>query len=284
MMKKHILKFIISGCLCCVSYNSIAQNTIDIETQTLEEDKKSTQAVAITTYPQRYGLRVGLDLFRTTRSFYDKSYKGFEVTGDYRLTQKLFAAIEVGHDNLSKNLNSYGYTGTGMFAKLGIDYNFYENWLSEEDMMYVGARYGYSNFSQTLDWYQPYTTNPYFSTERIDINKKYSGLSAHWLEFVAGIKAKMFSNVFMGFTMRLTGLVAQKQPDGFENQYIPGFNRKYSGAIGVDFNYTVSYLIPLTTKKKKVKKDELNNELNEQPKSSETEDLDFINKNKKHVK
>lgn len=286
MIKKHILRFIISGSMCLMSFLALAQETpIDIETKTLEEPK-TTQAVAITTSPQRYGLRVGIDLFKITRSMYDKTYNGFEVVGDYRLTKKIFATAEFGHDNISKNENSFGYTAKGAYGKIGIDYNLYENWLDREDMLYIGARYGYSSFSQTLDWYTPYTTNPYFPTDRIDVNKQYNGLSAHWLEFVTGIKTRVFSDVFMGFTLRLNALISQKQPDDFENQYIPGFSRKYSGAIGVGFNYTVTYLIPFSTdkKKKKAKDKLLNTTETEQVHTAESEDLKFINENKKHVK
>jgi hypothetical protein len=39
------------------------------------------------------------------------------------------------------------------------------------------------------------------------------------------------------------------KPSGFDNLYIPGFNRTYDGSFGVGFNYTVSYFIPLYKKK-----------------------------------
>jgi hypothetical protein len=38
----------------------------------------------------RYGLRVGIDLFKLTRGLYDEGYKGIEFVGDYRLTKKYF--------------------------------------------------------------------------------------------------------------------------------------------------------------------------------------------------
>ena len=37
-------------------------------------------------YKQRYGLRVGADLSRLVRPFFDKDYYGLELVGDYRLT------------------------------------------------------------------------------------------------------------------------------------------------------------------------------------------------------
>ncbi len=244
-MNMRILKSIISGCLLlCASY-SFSQNKQEVKTN-------NTTATGIPkVYPQRYGLRVGLDLFRTTRGLYDKSYKGFEVTGDYRFSKNLFLAAELGHDNMTKNKSTYGFTTNGQYIRLGVNYNLYQNWMDREDQIYIGGRYGFSTFSQTLNWYKPYTTNDYFPNNPVDIDREYSGLSAHWIEFVTGVNTRMFNNVFMGFSLRLTALISQKQPNDFENLYIPGFNQKYSGAIGVGFNYTVSYLIPLYKSNKK---------------------------------
>jgi hypothetical protein len=39
----------------------------------------------------RYGLRVGVDLSKLARSFYEDNYKGLEIVGDYRLTKKILA-------------------------------------------------------------------------------------------------------------------------------------------------------------------------------------------------
>ena len=85
---------------------------------------------------------------------------------------------------------------------------------------------------------------------------EYNGLSAHWVELVGGVKAELFSNLFMGFSVRLKSLVSNKKPEGFDNLYIPGFDRKYNGNIGVGFNYTLSYFIPLY--KTQAKKEEAN--------------------------
>ncbi|MDR0229935.1 MAG: DUF6048 family protein [Flavobacteriaceae bacterium] len=286
MRHKHTLKYIISSILCITTTLSSAQETpLVIEKQTdLPAEKSTPEFPAV--HPQRYGLRVGVDLFKLTRSFYDDIYQGFEVVGDYRVKKNMFAVAEIGHDKISRTQSTFGYTAKGGYARIGVDINLYENWLDREDMLYVGGRYGYSNFSQTLDWYKPYTTNPYFPSEKIDINKTYSGLSAHWLEFVTGIKTRVFSNVFMGFTLRINALITQKQPGDFENQYIPGFGKKHSGAIGVGFNYTVTYLIPFTTdkKKKEAKAKQVDPNLPSVDSNAEqAKELKLINENKKTI-
>jgi hypothetical protein len=128
-----------------------------------------------------------------------------------------------------------------------------------ENIISVGLRYGVSTFSQTLNSYDLYNPNHYFEdAPTIYPDQKFNGLSAQWIEVVAGMKAEVFNNVFVGFSFRLNRLVTQKQPNNFENLYIPGFNRTYNGDFGVGFNYTVSYFIPLykSTVKAKAKADE----------------------------
>ncbi len=235
MIRKNILKFTISSFILLFVLNVSAQTTSEQE-----------QADETLRYPQRYGLRLGTDLYRLTRNIYDKDYQGFEFNGDYRLSQKWYAAAEIGNEKRTKDeADLYNYTTNGSYIKIGVDFNAHQNWMDREDMIYTGLRYGFSTFSQTLNSYKIYTTDPYFGEEIIEANAKYSGLSAHWLELVAGIKTRVFNNFFVGFNFQLKGLIAQKQPSDFENLFIPGYNRKYSGGVGVGFSYSVSYLIPL---------------------------------------
>ncbi|MDI9258494.1 DUF6048 family protein [Flavobacterium sedimenticola] len=207
---------------------------------------------------ERYGLRVGVDLFKLTRSFYEEDYRGIELVGDYRLTRKHFLAAEIGNEDKTVDEDQLNFTTEGTYIKVGFDYNTYQNWLDMENIISVGLRYGVSSFSQTLNSYQIYNPNPYFGQSPLIISgEKFSGLSAQWVEVVAGMKAEVFNNVFVGFSFRLNRLMTQNKPNGFDNLYIPGYNRTYNGEFGVGFNYTVSYFIPLykATVKAKEKKE-----------------------------
>ena len=200
----------------------------------------------------RYGVRVGLDLYKITRGLYDNNYKGIEFVGDYRLTKKYFLAAELGNENKTTDDDRVNFTTKGSYLKVGFDYNAYENWLEMENIISIGMRYGFSTFNQQLNSYRIYNANPYFAeTPIIPSGQKFDGLSASWIEVVAGIKAKVFDNVFVGFSLRLNRLVTNKEPDNFSNLYIPGFNRTYDGSFGVGFNYTVTYFVPIYKKKVK---------------------------------
>ena len=202
----------------------------------------------------RYGIRVGLDLFKLTRALYDEDYKGIEFVGDYRLTKKYFLAAEIGNENKTTDDDRLNFTTKGSYLKAGFDYNAYENWLDMENIISIGMRYGFSTFNQQLNSYRIYNANPYFGeVPVIPSGKKFDGLTASWIEVVAAVKAKVFNNVFVGFSLRLNRLVTNKEPENFSNLYIPGFNRTYDGDFGVGFNYTVTYFVPIY--KKKVKPD-----------------------------
>ncbi|MBE0391292.1 hypothetical protein HNQ02_001008 [Flavobacterium sp. 7E] len=266
---KHTLKYIFSiylvfSILVMSAQETTANKPIQVQAQadtTVVPNKKYKdirelpEAVSkdtVTTFQKtnRYGLRVGIDLFKVTRALYDKDYKGIEFTGDYRLTKKYFLAAELGNENKTTDDDRVNFTTKGSYLKAGFDYNAYENWLDMENIISIGLRYGFSSFSQQLNSYKIYNSTPYFDEiPEIASGQKYNGLSASWVEVVAGIKAKVFNNVFVGFSLRLNTLVTNKKPDNFDNLYIPGFNRTYNGSFGVGFNYTVSYFIPIYKKK-----------------------------------
>ena len=203
---KSMLKYIFSIALLAISILGNAQ-------------EKDTTVIS---YPERYGLRVGVDLHRLSKSFYEKEYKGLEIIGDYRLTQRFYLAGELGNEDKTVDDDRLNFTTNGTYFKAGFDFNSFENWLDMENMIYVGMRYGVSSFSQTLNSYKIYEPN----------------------------------NFYLGFSLRLNYLVSNKKPSNFDNLYIPGFNRTYDGKFGTGLNYTLSYFIPIYKKNKSHSKSE----------------------------
>jgi len=238
---KHTLKYIFSLIFLCVSLLGAAQEV------------KKTDSIAPKT--ERFGVRFGIDIARLARSLYEKDYRGIELVGDYRLTKKYYIAAELGNESKTVDENQLNFTTEGTYIKAGFDFNAYENWLGMENMIYIGLRYGASTFSQTLNNYDIYNSEPYFgAAPQVASGEKFEGLSAQWAEVVAGIKAEVFTNVFVGFSIRLNYLTSNNTPEGFDNLHIPGFNRTYAGQFGTGFNYTVSYFLPLYKSTVKAKK------------------------------
>jgi hypothetical protein len=237
---KYMLKFIFSLALLALSINGNAQ-------------EKDTTTVS---YPERYGLRIGVDLHRLSKSFYEKEYKGLEIIGDYRLTQRFYLAGELGNEDKTVDDDRLNFTTKGTYFKVGFDFNSFENWLDMENMIYVGMRYGISSFSQTLNSYKTYEPTNYYGENTVISGVKFNGLTASWIEIIGGVKAELFSNLYLGFSLRLNYLVSNKKPNNFDNLYIPGFNRTYDGKFGTGINYTLSYFIPIYKKNKSHSKSE----------------------------
>ena len=194
---------------------------------------------------EKYGLRVGVDLFKLSRGFYDSNYRGLELVGDFRVTRKHYVAVELGNEKKTVQEDNLNFTTNGSYIRAGFDFNGYENWTGMNNQIYIGLRYGFSTFSQTLNSYNIYYPNSYFPTPTYYPNTKFNGLTAHWSEVVVGMKAEVLKNVYMGMSFRMNYMLSQKQPEDFENLYVPGFNRTYGGKFGVGFNYTISYSLPL---------------------------------------
>lgn len=206
------------------------------------------------TVKQKYGLRLGGDIGKLVRSFVDDDYKGFEIAADYRLTQKLYLAGELGSEENTVRNDYLDVTAKGSYFKAGIDYNLYRNWLDMENLIYTGLRVGASTFSQGLNSYTVYTTDQYYAPPFTSTDlQEYKGLSAIWIEMVIGAKAELFTNLFIGANVQVKGMISQDQPSNFENLYVPGFNRTFdSGRFGFGFGYNISYLIPIYKKNKKI--------------------------------
>ena len=244
----------------CISLFFVLVCTIGFaQDRPIDLNKKDTVV-----YKQPYGLRVGVDLSRVLVSFLEDNYTGLEFVGDYRLSQKLYLAGELGNEKktigvpLGNEVDSrtgelYNFTASGSYLKLGIDYNTYGNWYGEQNMIFVGGRYAFSTFSQTLNNYKIFDTNRYWNPDDFALgtaqNQEFTSLTASWLEFVVGIKAEMLKNLYFGASARLGILITNKDPENFKNLFIPGFNRVTDDSrFGVGYNYSITYLIPLYKK------------------------------------
>lgn len=217
--------------------------------------QQTTKKDTVVPKTERYGIRFGIDVVKLGRSFFEKDYRGIELVGDYKLTRRHYIAAEIGNEQKTTDDEQLNFTTSGTYLKAGFDYNAYKNWAGMENMIYVGLRYGVSSFSQTLNNYEIYNPNNYFGgNQLIESGEEFSGLSAQWAEVVAGIKAEVFKNIYVGFSLRVNYLISDKKPENFDNLHIPGYGRTYNGKFGAGLNYTVSYFLPLYKSKVKAKK------------------------------
>ena len=197
-------------------------------------------------------IRFGIDIYKPIKSSSEGDNLNYEIVGDLQITENLYLAAEYGlTDRLIEDEN-INFNSNGSFLRFGIDYNMFKNWVGMDNAIFLGLRYGSSNFSNKIQSYNVRNSDAYFSNF-VDNNYQtinHSNLTGSWLEVVAGVKVETFNNVYLGFSLRLNKLLSTKKPDNFDNLFIPGFNKVTDdNTWGSGFNYTLTYSIPLRKKK-----------------------------------
>jgi len=241
---KHMYKYFISICLLFVVTENFSQEQ---KKDTIPAKEKDTLV-----YKTNYGLRLGIDISRPLLGAFDGNYIGYEVLADYRIKKNVYVAVELGHEEKTSIEDYSNSTSKGNYMRLGVNLNAYNNWLDMNNEIFVGYRYGFSLFDQTLNSYTPNISDAengnYFLADLNTTERTATNLNAHWSELMIGLKAETFKNLFIGFSVSYKVLMSVKEPEGFKALFAPGFNRIFESNTGFGFNYTVSYLIPFSKK------------------------------------
>lgn len=202
-------------------------------------------------YKDKYGLTLSLDLSRIGQGFWDQDYQGLEIGADFRYSENLYIAGELGNEKAVFNNENLSSEASGSYIKLGVNYNVYDNWIGMRNLVYVGFRYGFATFSQNLQRYRIYTTDNYFPPDIRDTDRTFSNLTANWLEIQAGIRVNIFGNLYLGAHVQLKNMITSTDIQNYDNLYVPGFRRTFDNSnIGAGWGYSISYLIPLYSKTK----------------------------------
>lgn len=237
-------KYFISICLLFVFAENFSQEQ--------KKDSIISQEKDTVIYKTNYGLRLGMDLSRPLFSSLYSNYNGLEIVADYRIKKNVYIAAEIGFEEKTSIEDYSNSTSKGNYIRLGLNYNAYDNWLDMNNEIFVGYRYGFSLFNQTLN---NYTTNvsdmengSYFPAVLNTVGQASTSLNTHWSEFMIGIKAETLQNLFIGFSFSYKILMSVKDPENFMTLFSPGFNRIFESNTGFGINYTISYLIPFSKK------------------------------------
>ncbi|MBS9766769.1 MAG: hypothetical protein KGV44_04440 [Flavobacteriaceae bacterium] len=233
--------------ICIFIFNFIIGATLFAQQQkdTIAQPKDSVSVIK-----KKYGIRVGADISQPIIALFEKGteHKSVELIGDFRIKEKYYIAVELGYESKRTEEDFFSYSTKGSFLKMGANRNFYENWGEMNNEIFVGVRYATAFFNHTVHQYTPNVSNKYFPVEQKNTAMNFDGLSAHWAEFILGLKVETFKNLFVGMNAQFKVLIYSKQPDNFRNIYIPGFRAVSDNNLGFGFTYTISYLIPLLKK------------------------------------
>jgi hypothetical protein len=133
-----------------VTVDESIETSVEVQNDTLSKRK------------EKYGLRVGFDILKSTISFINEDFTGIEIVSDLRFKKNIYIAVELGTSERTDQEDFLNYTSKGGYAKVGANYNLYKNWLDMNNEIYVGVRYGFSSFSQKLNEFTPNYYGTYF--------------------------------------------------------------------------------------------------------------------------
>lgn len=246
MKNKHIWLSTISLFLSVWMIGQTTENQPSLtNTPTLEIlDKKE---------PQTFAMRVGLDIVKPINSQINSDFQGLELVGDLRLNRRVFVAAEIGSEKKTQQSELIKFTTSGSYIKVGVDYNFFNNWKGMNNALYVGLRLARSLHTHTVNSYELYQLDQYLieSTTNGYLIGEQEQLSNGWMELIFGTKVQLLPNFYAGISARLNVLLTNPQPANFGNLYAPGFNKiTDDNKFGAGFNYTLTYSFPFRFRKK----------------------------------
>ena len=135
MKIKHIWLFITS---ILYGVNLICQDSLTIE-------KKKDFKV--------FSLRLGIDLFKPIKTNLEENFQGLEIVGDLKINRRIFIAAELGSEKKTQQTEQLNFTTNGSYLKLGVDYNFFNNWKGMDNSLFVGIRISNSIHSHKVNEY-----------------------------------------------------------------------------------------------------------------------------------
>lgn len=180
-------------------------------------------------------VRIGLDISRPVVRLVEPGVRFYEVNGDLQFG-RYFLAADWGTGKQLWEAAGLDYQTSGSYFRLGTDVNFIpEN--KEGNLLYVGLRYAQSGYREQLS-----TTyvDPLFGPLPVSLDRQ---ASAYWFEGVAGMKARVWKQFFLGYTLRYKFGLKTKEAGAYASYAVPGFGKVGDGNT-FSFNYHVFYRIP----------------------------------------
>jgi len=213
---KIILKYFFSGCgIALLNITVIAQEKRFVPT----------------------GIRIGTDLSLLGITAFSSNRSGYEINGDIDF-HKFFLVWDIGHENRDRVTPLFNYNSEGDYFRIGLDVNLLNPHKNQNNnVMFFGVRLAKAFYDDRVTF--TIIDNNYGDISQFRRN---FGLVANWLEFTAGIKVRMWKNLYLGYTGRLKFSKALKGDEAIRPFDIPGFGKsKERSVFGI--NYYITYLI-----------------------------------------
>lgn len=188
------------------------------------------------------GLRIGVDLSRFSFYYLQPEREGYEFSGDFEVKRDLYIVGEYGIENVTIEKESYNYKSEGYYFRAGFDRNFLKSENPNEyEMVFGGIRYGYASQEHLAE--NIFIQNPYWQMNPISTIPA-TKCNTHWMEVVAGVRAELFWNISIGWSVRGKIRLANSGYGNLIPYNVPGYgNGAKKSNLGL--NFSIYYRIPL---------------------------------------
>lgn len=218
-------------------------------------DSATVSRVPPMLHPLVYEASAAVNLWDPLMRAFGQSYGLIGFSAHFNMHNRYIAAFELGLGNADNTPadNNYTYhSPLSPYFKIGLDYNFLYN-SNTDYQAYAGVRYGFTPFKWTLRdvtvdgsyWDDPSTM------DFPDINA-----TAGYLEFLFGIKVKIFKNISMGWSLRYHRMLHCSPKTNGRPWYVPGYG-SYNSSLGASIS--VYYDLPLSGRRKTVPPEQVDN-------------------------
>ncbi len=192
------------------------------------------------------GIYLSTDVFGYIYPIFVKDkYYSAEVSASANFMNRFFPAIEagIGHTDMVSQLYEIGYSTRAPYYRIGMDYNMqYKN--GKPNYIYLGGRIGYTSFTYNVD--APALKDPIWGNE-IPIHLTDMPCRAIWAEAVAGVRAEIARNFYMGWSLRYKYPIHKAPIANGGPWYIPGFGAGSGAVFGA--TYSITYYLNFNKKR-----------------------------------
>jgi hypothetical protein len=196
-------------------------------------------------------INAGIEVLGPVNYFIDKNILSIEGYVSMDLSEKLSAALNAGYLDYTYSQYNYTYLNNGYCIRAGADFNILKPKKSLGKYWGgIGLRYGLSHFR----WEVPeFSQSNYWgeSLSSIPSTKNWG----HFIEASPGMRAEIFRNFSMGWSISLRMLLYVGNSDGVKPIYFPGFGNA-SKRFSSGFSYYIVWNIPYNKIRVITKKEE----------------------------
>lgn len=187
-------------------------------------------------------LKINYDMVPAFSSVFgaERTGQAFQASIDF---DQFFFTAEYGQESTRRG-ETFDYQSDGTYFSFGPEVNFLRL-NTEGHGIIFGLRYGHAEFSDQLSFTRDST---YFGGPDPQlITNGNPNLKANWMEMTLGLSAKVWKNLYMGYTVRYKVLRQVKGIGEMAPYDVTGFGL-YEDNTGVRFNYYIGWAIQFREK------------------------------------